>query len=262
MWLLIYKLTRPTLPIASGLAAWIIAKFCAADANSALASATAIALSTLGASFYHFGAANWMHARKSDRLALKNPQTITLIALTIFCVSISISVLFLPPICTLICLFNTLAIAAYSVKLSNNWTTKNITMSVICTTPIVIGWLSGNNTHPIVIWAIAIAALAHFAREVVKDVKDIIANEGKRITLPMILGESEALQLAGVLLIISSLLPLGMIGFNANPFQTGLLVITACSLSIAGVCLFLIKKPWRWELVIHSSICAMLIAFI
>lgn len=262
MWLLVYKLIRPILPISSGLAAWIIAQACGAKFEQSIAVAISIALSTIGASIYHYGGANWMYARKSDRLKFEDPELLRLAGLAIFCVSIGIAVLWLPKACVLISLFNTLAIAAYSAKLSSHWITKNITMSIISATPILIGWYAGNVTHPIVPWAIGLAAISHLAREIIKDVKDILANEGKRITLPMVLGPENALQISGALLLIATVLPLIILQFTENVFQITMMVMSALILLTTAVALIVSKKAGNCETLIHTSLCLVLFALL
>ncbi len=262
MWLLAYKLIRPILPISSGLAAWIIARSCGTEVNQSLAAATSIALSTIGASFYHYGGANWMYARKSDRLKFENPEILRLIGLSIFCLSIGVAVIWLPKQCTLICLFNTLAIAAYSAKLSSHWVTKNITMSIISATPILIGWYAATTTHPIVPWALGLATIAHFAREIIKDVKDILANEGKRVTLPMVLGPEHALQISDGLLLIATTLPLIILQFAENSFQMVLIVMSALILLATSATLLINKKAGSCETLVHASLCLILFALL
>lgn len=260
MLLLVYKLFRPVLPISSGLAAWIVSRACGAGVEESSAAALSIGLSTIGASFYHYGGANWMYARKSDRLKFKDPEAIRLIGLGIFCASVAVAVIFLPKQCVLICLFNTLAIAAYSAKLSSHWLTKNLTMGIVSTTPVVIGWQAGSETHAIVLLAICLAALSNLAREIVKDVKDILANEGKRITLPMVLGKEEALQCAGILLIIVTVLPLLALQFTESPVQMALVICSAVIFFLTALVLLLVKRAGRAETLIHTSICLVLVA--
>ncbi len=260
MWILAYKLVRPILPISSGIATWIIAQFCGAPVEQSIAAAVTMALNTIGASFYHYGGANWMYARKSERFKFKDPEIIRLLGLLIFSLSIAIAVLWLPKICVLICLFNTFAIAAYSAKLSSHWTTKNITMSIVCITPIALGWQAGTISHPIVGWGIAMAASAYFAREVVKDVKDILANEGNRVTLPMVLGINHALQLAGILLFISVIPIIKLLQFAESPFQITMAGTAVLLLITTGSILLIKKKAWRSETLIQGAICLMLLA--
>lgn len=262
MWFLVYKLIRPILPISSGLAAWIIAQACGAKFEQSIAVAISIALSTIGSSLYHYGGANWMYTRKSDRLKFEDPELLRLTGLAIFCVSIGIAVLWLPKACVLICLFNTLAIAAYSAKLSSHWITKNITMSIISTTPILIGWYAGDVTHPIVPWAIGLAAISHLAREIIKDVKDILADEGKRITLPMVLGPRKALQISGVLLLIATILPLIILQFTENTFQVITIIVSTIILLTTAVMLIVSKKAGNCETLIHTSLCLILFALL
>jgi len=262
MWLLTYKLIRPILPISSGIAVWIIAQFCNANFEQSLVAAIATAINTVGASIYHYGGANWMYARKDERYKFKDPELVRLMGLEIFCLSISIAVMWLPKICALICLFNTLVIAAYSAKLSSHWITKNITMSIICVTPILMGWQVGTINHPIIFWSIGLAGIAYFAREVIKDVKDIVANEGKRVTLPMILGKEQALQIAGGLLVLATVLLFGFMQFTKGAFQIVMVGTAAMVFIITAKKLLVNKKAGKCETLIQLSICLILLALV
>lgn len=257
---LLYKLIRPIIPLSSGLGTWIIARYCEAPFEQALAAAISIALGTIGASFYHYGGANWMYARKSERFKFKDPEIIRLIGLGIFSVSICIATMYLPKQCVLICVFNTFAIAAYSAKLSSHWTTKNITMGIISVTPIVIGWQAGTVSHPIVFWTIGIVCIVHLSREIIKDVQDIVANEGKRVTLPMILGTEQALQISGILLLIGSILSLVFLQFTESIFQTTMAITSTIIFALTGATLLINKKPGSSKALIYVSICFVLLA--
>lgn len=259
---LIYKLVRPIMPLSSGVAVWIVARSCGATIEESLAAAISMALGTIGASFYHYGGANWMYTRKSERFKFKDPEIIRLIGLTIFSFSISIAVLYLPKLCVLICVFNTLAIAAYSAKLSSHWITKNILISIICTTPVVIGWQAGTVTSAIVLWTLGLALIAYLSREIIKDVKDIITNEGKRITLPMVLGTEQALQLSGGLLLLATMLAFVILQFTNGIFQTIMAILSTGVLLSTALMLLVNKKAGRSETLIQVSICFLLLALL
>ncbi|MFA5184410.1 MAG: UbiA family prenyltransferase [Patescibacteria group bacterium] len=260
MWYLTYKLFRPILPVSGGLAAWIVSQTCGADFQLSLAAALTVAFGTIGASFYHYGGANWMYARKSERLQFKDPQVIMLIGLVIFSLSIVIAVQWLPKQCVYIALFNTIAVAAYSAKLSSHWITKNLTMSLVCATPVAIGWQAGHLTHPIVPWALAIAMLAHLSREMIKDVKDIIANNGRRVTLPMVLGTDRVLQIAGSLLLIVGVMMISLLRFTGNIFQQTMVAIAVTLFVLTAWRLILRKQARRSETVITFGLFCILLA--
>lgn len=262
MWYLAYKLFRPILPFSSALAAWIISQACGANAHTSLVAATSIALSTVGASFYHYGGANAMYARKSERLKFSDPQLLMLIGLSVFSLSIAIAVQWLPKQCVYICLFNTISVAAYSAKLSSHWATKNLTMSLVCATPVAIGWQAGQLTHPIVPWAFSIAVIAHLSREMVKDVKDILANSGKRVTLPMVLGTERVLQIAGVLLLVAGILPLYMLQFTGNIFQQSMVALSVAVFLLTAGQLIFRKKALRSETAITTALFFTLLALV
>jgi 4-hydroxybenzoate polyprenyltransferase len=262
MWYLMYKLFRPILPLSGGLAAWIVARACGADLYSSIAAAATVALSTIGASFYHYGGANWMYARKSERLKFADPQVVMLSGLVIFSFSIAIAVQWLPKQCVYIALFNTIAVAAYSAKLSSHWITKNLTISLVCATPVAIGWQSGQFTHPLVPWALAIAVLAHLAREMIKDVKDVIANHGRRVTLPMVLGTGSVLQLAGSLLLIVGVMMIFLLRFTGGILQQAMVAISVTLFFLTAGQLIIHKQARRSETAITMGIFAVLLALV
>ncbi len=262
MWYLMYKLFRPIQPISGGLAAWIVSRACGADFHSSLAAAMTMAFGIIGASFYHYGGANWMYARKSERLKFKDPQVIMLIGLVIFSLSIAIAVQWLPKQCVYIALFNTISVAAYSAKLSSHWMTKNLTMSLVCATPVAMGWQAGNFTHPIVPWAIAIAILAHLSREMIKDVKDIIANNGRRVTLPMVLGTGTVLQIAGSLLFIVGVIMIFLLWFTGSVFQQAMVVMSISLFFLTAWQLTIHKQAMRSETVITMGMFCILLALV
>jgi len=262
MWYLLYKLVRPILPISGGIATWIIARFCDAEPQQAIAAAIAFALGTIGSSLYHYATANWMYTRKSERFKFKNPKALRFIGIIFFCLSLGIAAIWLPKLCALIYIFDALAIIAYSLKLSAHWSTKNILMSIVCTTPIIIGWLAGTQTHPIVFWGMGLTSFAYLAREIVKDVKDIIANNGKRVTLPMVLGPERALQLSGALLIIATFLLFGFLQFTKTTMQISFASMSALVLLITGAMLIFSKKAGRCETQIQFAVVLMLFALI
>jgi 4-hydroxybenzoate polyprenyltransferase len=201
-----------------------------------------------------------MYARKSDRLKFSEPESLRLIGLIIFGISISIAALWLPKQCVIICVFNTVAIAAYSAKLSSHWTTKNITMSIISATPILIGWQAGTITHDIVFWGIPIASVAHLAREIIRDVQDIKANEGKRITLPIRFSETSALYISGILLLIATVVVILFMRFISGTLQNVMASLSALLFLYTATKLFIFKKPSHCPTLINASISCIILA--
>ncbi len=262
MWLT-FKFVRPTLPILSGFATWIIARACNAPFEHSVVAAFSMGLSTIGASIYHYGGANWMYTRKDERFKFKNPQIVMLVGLIFFALSIGIAGQCLPnKACMWISIGNAILIAAYSATLSAHWKTKNITMGVVCATPVLMGWQAGTMTHPIVIWAMIFALIAHLSREIIKDVNDIIANHGRRVTLPMRIGKEGALQIAGGLLIIAMLFAFGMMQFAGNIFQILAFGFSIGLLLVTVRILLLHKKTGSCDMLIHLSVGLMIMALL
>jgi len=267
--LVLNKLIRPIIPVTGGLTAWIISRACGANNRTAAAAAVAIALSSIGASFWHYSEANPMYARKEERLKFKNPvvkfknpKVLMFTGLMIFCLSIVIAHQWLPQQCIYLYLFNTVTIAAYSIWLSSSWTTKNVTMAVISITPVITGWQAGQFTHPLVRWAITIAALAHFAHEVVKDVMDIKANEGIRVTLPMVITPERALQLVGILLVIAGIASTFLLQFVENTMQQSLVMASVGIFLLTAILLLVLRRPGVSKTAITAGLCFAILALL
>ncbi len=256
------SLFRPILPIAGGMTAWVISQACGANYRTSLAAALAIGLSTIGASLYHIGDRHEIYARKAERVEVKDPKLMVFLGQIVFSCSIAVAVLWLPKTCIFVCMFNSITIAAYSARLSGHWKTKNLTMAIVCSTPVAIGWFAGNFGHPIVPWALAIAAVAHLSRELVKDVEDRIANHGFRVTLPMVLGPDKTLQIAGGLLLIAAILPIFIFRFTRNRFQESMVGISILLLLITAGRLMLYKNPNRGKTAIRIATCFLVLALL
>lgn len=91
----------------------------------------------------------------------------------------------------------------YTGGLDQYWPWKNLTIALVCITPLLFGWFSGHCLHPIIppfIWA---TFFFYLAREILKDVADEEANHGHRFTMVMDIGIPAAVRVAGVVLLIS-----------------------------------------------------------
>ncbi len=161
--------------------------------RQAVWASVAIALSCLGASWFHFGAANRMYARKvRDRVDVRHPAILVSVGITAFAVSLVIGFTQLGFLGQAFLLYNALAVVAYARWLSKHWTTKNLTIAVVCVTPLLLGWAVSRNTDSSFLWLVAMVFFAYWAREIVKDIADIRANQGFRVTLPIWIGIDRA----------------------------------------------------------------------
>lgn len=204
-----FKLVTFQHMLMAGLSTWVVAIL--SDGGSwfainKLIASSAIALSVMGASLYHFGAAHYMYARKTERFASTDQKTVTkLIILGLMCISIAIiaSLVYLNLACKSIVLIDALIIILYSRVLSRYWWTKNPLIAFVCISPILLGWFTGQRLHPYVPHVIFAVFFAFLTREIVKDVQDRIANHGLRLTLPLWLGVAKARTIAGITMVIS-----------------------------------------------------------
>lgn len=157
-----------------------------------------------------------------------------LAGIVMFSLSIAVSVTWLPKACTYVCLYNTVSMTAYTGKLSNHWTTKNLTMGSIALTPTLIGWAAGTHFDPAIPYSLVVGFLAHCAREATKDVEDIHANHGRRVTLPMVLGPTKVMRISGTLALLSAGVMVLMLKFSMSTLSSGLLVMGVGVLVFTG----------------------------
>ena len=195
------KVSRPKMVIQGGLAAWIVALLSNGPAWVAMpkvAAGAVMALSVFSASVWHYGARHDVYARKHwDPVYVKNPESLMLIGGFGFLISIGLSLVFLPIECAVIALLNAIVIWLYAKRLDQYWPVKNLVIAAICVTPLLVGWFSGHRLNPIVPALIVSAFMFYLAREILKDIVDREANQGKRFTMVMDLGVQASLRIAG-----------------------------------------------------------------
>lgn len=170
-----------------------------------LALGCAVACNVLGASLFHYGAAKKIYARKYwDRVDVQKPVRLISYGLSFFLLSILIGMLWLNGTSIILLTINTILICLYARMLSKYWVTKNIIIAYVCTTPLLLGWtyVSGQNT--LVITLMISIFFSYIAREIIKDINDIEANNGIRVTLPIWLKSThKAMNAAYVALLFS-----------------------------------------------------------
>lgn len=194
------KVTRPVQCLLAACATWVIALLSNGPlwfTTEKIAGGGVIFLMVLGSSVYHYGAAHKMYARKSwDLVEVQHPELLVLLGYRCFMWAIAIAALFLPLSCMVITVISAIAIMCYAQFLSKHWATKNVVIAFVCTTPILIGWLSGHRMHPAIPYFVGFTFFGYWAREIIKDLQDIKANHGIRVTLPMWIGPQRAMLLA------------------------------------------------------------------
>jgi len=250
LWL--HKITRPVGFLAAGLGTWVVALVSngpdIASANK-IAAAVSMGLSCLAASIYHYGAAHYMYQRKwYDPVEIKQPRLLVTCGVIIFSLSITIAWMYLPANCVGIAVFNAVAISFYARIFSKTWLTKNLIIACVCTTPIVLGWWAGSHTPAILPFACGIVFFAHLAREIIKDVQDIRANHGVRITLPIKFGITGAMRLAGGSITTSAYFASLLLYQNrTSPAVAGLIATAVCVFVWVAMTLFLKPTPGRTQ---------------
>ena len=201
-----------------------------------VASALTMGFCVAGSSLYHYGAAREIYARKSERWwVTQTPRwSLMLFGISAFIVAVFIAKAFLNLVCASIVIFDAVVIILYAKYLGRHWLTKNLAIAVVITSPVFLGWFAGHRMNPAVPWLIAAIGMAYLAREIIKDVDDVLANQGRRVTLPMALGQIGAMRVAGLCSIIST----GLLIFAAQ-----YLLITA--LLVASVYVIaLVTNTW------------------
>ncbi len=223
--------------LSAGLATWLISVLCAhgAEPAGARTAAMAIALSCMGCSLFHVGAAQGMYRRKVvDNFQTARPKLVAMLGGALLLAAIAIGGSLHRPLATAILTYNAVAVILYARLLSCHWATKNLTIALVITSPIPLGWVVAGSTHPIVLPTALFVLLAYWTREIAKDIEDIRANEGVRVTLPLWLGVRGATRIAaafsaialillldiGTLLLHSGSLPLTFYGLALALFTT------------------------------------------
>lgn len=232
------KVLRPEQAFLGALATWVVAVL--SDGNdwvglTKMAAACIVALNIVGASVFHYGAARRMYARKEwDRIEVRKPGRLIALGSLLFLASSSGALVMLPAPCFWITVGNAVAISCYAWWLAKHWITKNVIIALVCTTPVIIGWLSGHKLHPALPYLALATFFAYWTREIVKDYLDIKANEGIRVTLPLWLGHKHAHRALYVaagtaLLTSSSLMSFGQVMASAPALATFFYVLAISS---------------------------------
>ncbi|MFH0853388.1 MAG: UbiA family prenyltransferase [bacterium] len=222
-------------------------------------------IGVLGASLFHFGAADKMYARKKhDCVPTTKPWILTTLGSLAIILSVFIAFRYLPRAAQALVVADALVILLYARVLARHWVTKNAVIAFICITPILLGWLSGHRLHAGIPLAIAVVFTAIWAREILKDISDIRANEGIRVTLPMWIGIRGARIVAGALLCLSVF---GLAVLSKQFFTMPAYVLAPYVLSI-GLLVFSIRSllSERLEGVeqrsIFQAICLLIVSFL
>jgi len=127
-------------------------------------------------------------------------------------------VLALPPLAVAIAVVNLVALVAYTKLFKGLPGVGNVVVGGLGGSTFLFGGTAvGGEVRPVIVLA-ALAALATFAREVIKDVEDIDGDREKGLnTLPIAIGERRALQIAMAALLVGiagSPLPYLLSGFG------------------------------------------------
>ena len=185
-----------------------------------LASPAAIGLAVLGASLFHFGAANPMYTRKSEVLSVGHLVRLGLILLGLasLIAAVYLTFVYLNRACQLIVLLDVIIVVAYAGILSKHWLAKNLLIAFVSISPILLGWFAGHQLHPSVPYGICTTFFVYLAREIVKDIQDRVVNNGFRLTLPLWLGVMPARRIAASIMVVG-LVVLGFFGTTLRNYQ-------------------------------------------
>jgi geranylgeranylglycerol-phosphate geranylgeranyltransferase len=89
------------------------------------------------------------------------------------------------------------ALALYDKTLKHYPLLKNVSVAILCATPLILPAIDGGKIHPALLPPFAFAVLLTFAREIFKDLEDIDGDGRAHIeTLPMRIGPGNAVKLA------------------------------------------------------------------
>ena len=262
-----YKVTRPVQFIAAAFGTWVVALLSNGPdpvSSNKVAASVAMGLTVLAASIFHYGAANRMYARKVwDLVKVENPAGLIVTGLVIFVASCLVAAVYLPWECSAIATIDAIIVVLYARVLSKRWITKNTVIAFACTTPILMGWLAGHRLHPVVPYAIAISFSAYLAREIVKDIQDIRANQGIRVTLPIQIGVVGAMRIAGIFAALSAIVTASLFGVFHPSLAMGLLILFATGeFILVAHHLFVRQEPARIHQDITRGIYALILSVV
>ncbi|MEK7570410.1 MAG: UbiA family prenyltransferase [Patescibacteria group bacterium] len=240
------KVTRPMQALLGGLATYIVATLSDGQdwfAPVKLAAAGVMFMGVAGASIFHYGAAHQMYARKDwDRIEVRQPALLISLGGLMMFMSSALALAILPSICFWITTFNAVAVSCYARWLAKHWVTKNVVIAFVCTTPVLIGWLSGQHTHPALPYLTVATFFAYWTREIIKDYLDMKADDGIRVTLPLWLGPAKAhraLYVAAItmFLAVASLLEFASTMHGGPTLAVVFFQVAIISLAFTGFCL-------------------------
>lgn len=201
----IWKVCRPEVVVLSFACAWYMATLCEAPAELRFFAALTSGLSCLGCSVFHFGAAHPVYRRKRERIDIQSPWTLIGVGAILLLASILLAWTKLNALAIYMSLFNAGAISIYATVLSKRWFTKNFTTIAIIATSPLTGWVVGTTTNPAAIYITSMVVLVYLAREILKDIDDIQANHGIRVTIPIRFGVPGATKIAGVVTAVGAM---------------------------------------------------------
>jgi 4-hydroxybenzoate polyprenyltransferase len=253
---LVWKVTRPEGFGLCFACAWLMANLSQADSHLIFLVSLVSGLSCLGSSVFHFGAGHRIYSRKSEAIKIGRPWILVLAGGLILASSVAISFTNLPPLCTATLLFNAATVSVYSVWLSKRWYIKNPLIAAVCSTPALLGWLVGTTTHPATWYILTSIYCTFLSREIIKDVEDIRANHGRRVTLPMVIGISGALKIAAVT---------AMFGATSVFFLRDYLWTADISvgiLAVTAVCLWTARYPIKPQRLITIGMATLMLSVI
>ncbi len=233
---LLYKLTRIEQCLMAGISTWIITLL--SDTNSWVSKenifpALCLFFACLGASLFHYGMRSEIYREKYwDQVIVKNPLLLKVLGLTSFLVTALLSLIGINSKTSLIFLtFFFLIIIFYPNRLDRHWPWKNLSIAFACTSPVIISWTISQYHHPI-LWPLTFGVFFFYvAREIIKDIDDQPADQGRRITMVMSIGEFWASWIALIFLFLA-VIALVVASFAAHlsffasiPYIFGLLVM-------------------------------------
>lgn len=237
------KVSRLTQCVLGALAAWLVALLSNGPTWLTLPKISvfvAMFFNIWGASVWHYGRCHEIYARKHwDPVFTEHPLVLLYAGATGFAISIIISWVFLPMWCVLVVALNSVILMfLYARFLDQYWPWKNITIALVCITPLIFGWFSGHRLCPVVPSMIFATFFFYVAREMFKDMVDLEANMGRRFTMVMEIGTDAATRVGGIMLLISIFLLLHSLWYLPDSLS----VRAPCILGIMYLSYFTIES--------------------
>ena len=166
--------------------------------------------------------------KKYESVTKENKQQLLWIAIVFFVIGNALA-LFINQNAFLIAIGITVLLIIYSSVLQKQKWLGNLVVALGTALPLVFG-AAVFGDFVVIVWLAASAFLANWAREIVKDVEDLEADEGKKTTLPMLFKMSTIDSIVAMLVFLAIVLSYAPVFLNLFGNSYFLFLVTIASI--------------------------------